>query len=287
MCQLGCVDVDPNPDSLGRFLGSGVTDEQCTTAGLQTDTDQDGLSDFCEKNLAAAFAPWMRYFYGDDVSHEGFWAARPITDGEVRVFYALGYYVDLGVFERMFECKLSTIGEILAECDGHHGDSEYIVLDLQYNASVQHWVLVDATYSHHNEPLLMPAGINGYASMIEFKDKVGGAPIAWVAQGKHANYPTQRTCDEGGGAPWPFILVFDFDICGGNDQWFRAASSANLNLGSNDHRLSDCLSSVNPFYQDPPHPQECFWSGARFYGWDLDHSTSSTGYGTNLREQGF
>ncbi len=175
MCQAGCIDIDPYPDSMGLFLGTAVTGETCM-GGIQTDTDQDGLSDYCEKNLATAFAPWMRYFYGDDVSHEGYWAARSVNDSTVRLFYALGYYVDLGVFERYTECKFSTIGEILAECDGHHGDSEFIWLDVNYRNALQHWVLSSAKYSHHTDALEMPTNPEGYASFLQWKDKLGGAP---------------------------------------------------------------------------------------------------------------
>src|SRR2546428_12080639 len=56
LCQLGCNEQDPNPTAPGVFLGSGVTPDVCIMGG-QTDADQDDLGDFCEKNLAFAFAP--------------------------------------------------------------------------------------------------------------------------------------------------------------------------------------------------------------------------------------
>jgi hypothetical protein len=78
LCQLGCVETDPDPESAGVFLGSGVTDEVCF-AGGQTDTDLDGLSTFCEKILAGAFAPELWYASNDDVGGEPHWVARPLN----------------------------------------------------------------------------------------------------------------------------------------------------------------------------------------------------------------
>jgi hypothetical protein len=289
MCQAGCIDIDPNPTSPGIFLGSAVTPDLCLTPGIQTDVDLDGLSDFCEKQIAAAFAPWMRYRMGDDVGYEGYWAARARSDSDVSVLYAFGYYIDLGVVEtEMTACRASTLGEILAECDGHHGDAEAVVLDVRYNTTTSHWVLVQADYSTHTDYLHMDTGPKGYALRLQYKTQPGGAPIVWVATYKHANYPTQQTCDAGGGAPWPLVELFPFDTCEGADQWFRADAQGTRNLGSNGVRLIDCVYSMNPFYQDPAHPPECFWSWSRFYGWDIDHSTyAEPGYGSRLRSFGF
>ena len=50
LCQLGCVQTDPDPNAPGIFLGSGVTPTACrrTNTNLITDSDGDGLGDFCE-----------------------------------------------------------------------------------------------------------------------------------------------------------------------------------------------------------------------------------------------
>lgn len=138
-CQLGCVEVDPYPSSPGIFLGSGVTQDVCFDG--QTDADADGLGDFCEKNLAEAFAPEMIYNNTDDIRRESYWAAKP-NGTKVRVFYALAYYFDLGLtgFD-YWECKAVSLWELIGECDGHHGDSEHVVLDLYYVPSTQHWLL--------------------------------------------------------------------------------------------------------------------------------------------------
>ena len=78
-CELGCIDPDPNPNAPGYYLGSGMTDEACYWNNY-TDGDQDGLGDFCEKNLAAAFAPELYYYSGDNVKREPRWAARVSDD---------------------------------------------------------------------------------------------------------------------------------------------------------------------------------------------------------------
>lgn len=69
LCQLGCVETDPNPSAPGVFLGSGVTPMQCF-GDMQTDADADGMGDFCEKSLAAAFAPELKYYSADNVGRE-------------------------------------------------------------------------------------------------------------------------------------------------------------------------------------------------------------------------
>ncbi len=95
MCQLGCMDVDPDPDSAGICLGSAVTEDLCF-GGEQSDSDGDGLSTFCELAAAAAFAPELYFAYNDDVGREPRWAAMPVRSTEIRIAYLISYYVDNG-----------------------------------------------------------------------------------------------------------------------------------------------------------------------------------------------
>ena len=118
--------------------------------------------------------------------------------------------------------------------------------------------------------------------------KKGGHPLAWVAWGKHANYSSQALCDAAGGAPSIVVWLFPWDTCSGNNVIARLDALGTRNLGSNSQRFIDCVSSVNPFYQDPAHPNECFWSRSLFYGWQLDHTTEDVeAYGPKLRAFGF
>lgn len=285
LCKAGCVEVDPNPALPGVFLSSAVTDANCF--GTQyTDTDQDGLGDRCEYDIAAAFAPTMKYVQGDDVSRESYWAARPVGGTSVMVEYQLGYYYDLGTQENYTACKLFTVGELLTECDGHHGDSESITLTATYNESSQHWVLTQASLSRHKGYIVLSTGPNGYPSDLQYVNRVGADPIIWVANGKHANYPSQADCDDGGTRFFPIYLVFSFETCQGVHSTFRAEFGGQRNIGSDNIRLIDCVTSENPFYQSPTR-EECLWTGNRFYGWQLDHTTSSDPYSARLEHDGF
>jgi hypothetical protein len=287
MCQLGCIpDEDPDPIADGEFVGASVTAAYCADSTASNDLDQDGMSDYCEKVLIAAFAPAIRYANTDDVQRESYWAARQLPDGKVRLFYAIGYYIDLGVISsKLTLCVLGLQGD---KCYPHHGDSEHVVLDTYFNPSTGHWLVDHAWYSHHgsyNEFGKLPS--KPYPLALSYPVKKGGYPLAWVARSKHANYPSQSACNAGGGGGSLGSFFFPFDDCTGNNSVVRLDALGNRNLGSNGHRLIDCVSSVNPFYQDPPHPQECFWSASKFYGWDIDHSTDSEGYGGQMRSFGF
>jgi hypothetical protein len=125
LCQLGCTEIDSNPNAPGVFLGSGVTPDVCYF-GTYTDADQDGLGDFCEKNLAAAFAPELYYTAGDDVRREPRWVARATTEERVMIGYLLSYYRDTG--SRSWQCTANPFYR--PECTGHNGDSETIYLEV-------------------------------------------------------------------------------------------------------------------------------------------------------------
>lgn len=287
MCQLGCLgDDDPpsDPPEDGISVGAELTATFCADTTISNDVDEDGMSDFCEKVLAEAFAPMIRYANTDDLSRESYWAARALAGGKVRLFYAIAYYFDLGVPETFPPCYV-------VECPGHHGDSEHIVLDIYFNASTGRWILDHAWYSHHETPYNEfdrgHLSKKAYPQALTYPGNLGGYPLSWVARGKHANYSTQSACNDGGGGGSIITVLFPWDDCTGNNSMARLDALGSRNLGSNGHRLIDCVSSVNPFYQDPPHPQECFWSAGSFYGWDLDHSTDSPGYGGKLRSFGF
>jgi hypothetical protein len=277
---------DPVETGPGYYGGGAITDRHC--AGLDggiNDIDQDLLADDCELWLAIKFRPKMIYDRADDVRRESYWAAKPVKTGFVRVFYALGYYFDLGTVP-LAQCKLSTVGELIAECSGHHGDSEHIILDLRYNTTTKHWYLAGGKLSRHEDYITLTAGSAGYTTMVSYPDKVGGYPQIFVARQKHANYPSRQSCNDGGGAPWPLIELFPFDDCSPNDQVFFPDVIASRNLGRYTHRLLDRVASTYSFYQDPPR-YEYMWSSGYFYGWQLDHTTHAKGYGELLLAQGF
>ena len=123
LCQAGCLDTDPNPDSAGVFIGATNTD-LCTEG---TDIDLDGLIDFCEKNLIQAFAPELNYSSADETGREPKWAAQWMDDSTVRLMYLLSYYRDAG--SSAFVCSLPPPFPV-ESCFGHNGDSEHLALDV-------------------------------------------------------------------------------------------------------------------------------------------------------------
>ncbi len=270
---------DPEEEAPGYYGGGQITDRYCAgLAGGINDADADVLSDDCELWLALKFAPRMIYDRNDDVRRESYWAVKPVKPGLVRVFYALGYYFDLGTTIDITQCKLITIGEVFSECDGHHGDSEWIILDLRYNATTQHWYLAGGKLSQHTGYGTLTAGSGGYPTTVKYPETPGGYPLIFVARQKHANYPSRETCNSGGAG--------NADDCSSNDQLFRPDVLANRNLGRYGRRLVDKVASTYPFYQDPVR-YEWMWSAPKFYGWQQDHSTSALGYGEILLAQGF
>jgi hypothetical protein len=282
-CLPGCTDTDPNPTYPGVYLSSFVNPEECRVG---TDEDLDRLSRRCENDLAYAFAPSMRHHSGDYVQREGYWAAQWENYNTVKILYMFGYYVDEGVqgSNNHTACELSSLS---LECDGHSGDSEHVVLYARYNEITQHWLLYSASLSHHGGHILAIAGTKGYLTGFAYSRKFGADPIIWVAQGKHANYPSQAACDAGNGGGYLVDLIFSYDTCGGNNSFFRATTGGTRNIGSNAKRILNCILSQNPFYQDPPRRAECFWSDPRFYGWQLDRTTSAAGYSEALTHHGF
>lgn len=284
LCQLGCIEPDPDVDQPGYFLGSGMSATACMSTS-QTDTDRDGLSDFCEKNLAAAFAPQLYYYSADEVGREPHWVAKPLSASLVRIGYLLSYYRDAG--NNSFGCSLPGAP---SSCNGHNGDSEGIYLDVIYSSSTGHWMLRTAHYSAHESIRPYDAVKCTFISsdvgcvLLEYPNKYRGYPRAYVSQGKHANYANRYECDNGGfgGA----------DICDRLNTAARVVSGAILNLGSRAVHTpaQDCMESSNPsFTYYGSGKTECYWTTRNFRGWIpfTIGGDSSSPYSTQLSTMGF
>jgi hypothetical protein len=279
LCEQGCLEEDPNPTQPGIFLGSGVTPDLCFDPSMQTDFDADGLSEFCEKNIAAAFAPELAVAASDNTEREPRWVAQPgqTTSGlGVRVVYMLAYYVDNGP---LVLCESDPLSEFFAgdgACDGHFGDSEAITLDIYYNPAWSHWVLDRAIYSKHetNNVYIRPPN-KAYPTLLKYPGKSGGYPRSFVAYSKHANYASDAACDAGG--------VLGSDSCLA-DTFERVTAGEPLNVGSYAVPYADCVHSANPTM--PPEEIECFWTFKRFAGW-LGGEPDAGAYRARLADLGF
>ena len=274
MCQAGCQDLDPSPDSPGVFLGQGARPTDCF-GGAQNDVDQDGVGDFCENRVALAFAPQLVVSTTDMVGREPRWAMRVVSnDGPVQalgIFYALSYYVDNGTTDPLCE---NFFGAPL--CRGHYGDSENLIFRVDYDSTSTHWVLTEADLSQHGAHQNLFADESGYVSALAYPLHPGGAPRIWVAYSKHANYASVKSCDRG--------AYFHMDLCQAPFSYTWLGVDGNGDLGSSTHHLIDCVSSTNPLYSG--NGQECYWSASRFSGWQF-MTPDCEGYGTQLSGAGF
>lgn len=291
MCHEGFCggEDDPPPvvDPPGVYLGTGITASKCYVSGsVSTDLDHDNLADICEANLALSFAPLLQYSSGDDIRGEPYWAAQKIMVGyepRVEILYLLNYYYDLGVVSTSYTaCKLGSGAELLAECDGHHGDSEWIRLDVKYDLEYKRWVLVRAVLSVHTSTYDYSAGNNPYVMQLEYPANPGWYPRVWVAISKHGNYPSVAACNGGGGAG-----IAPFDSCESNNSTMRVYAPATRNIGSWQYQLKNCVATTDYFRALNNPAPECLWTAPLFYGWDIDHSTSSEGNRASLRDGGF
>lgn len=274
LCQAGCQDTDPDPEAPGVYLGSATTADLCIDGG-QTDTDLDGLSDFCEASLGPAFAPELRYASNDDIGRESHWVAMPVEDYPiVRIAYLLSYYQDNGTSSPL--CN-NSFGD--GPCAGHYGDSEWIVLDVQYDGSSHHWVLKTAYYSQHESMATYGQGANEYPTQLYYPSHAGVYPRSWVAFGKHANYGSLSECNAGG--------QLGYDSCTLANSSVRVTAGDNLNLGSRGTHTTaqDCMISSNPVLA-PYGYTECYWTNQSFGGWS-GSIPNSAAYSPKLAIMGF
>lgn len=284
MCQEGFCggETDPNPTAPGYYIASSVTPDACLYGG-HTDADVDQLSDFCEKNLASAFAPQLHYYQYDETGREPHWVARRIAEEGVRLGYLLSYYRDAGSSSP--GCSLPFHPP---SCDGHNGDSEAIFLDLYYDYGTEHWVLGAARFSQHGS-LKTYDGDGCTATSfgcvyLQYPDRPQGYPRAWVSEGKHANYANLQDCNHGGfGAA---------DTCDQVNIFARVVAGVASNLGSRSYHSTgqDCIESSNPSYLYYGSGRtECYWTVKPFQGWIPDSvgGANSSPYSEILEDMGF
>lgn len=284
----GCPTCDPDPSPLapGIWLGYRNTPGRCFLAVPgetgSGDVDHDAMVDSCEEYVSYAFRPMLRTTPGDlDLSRESYWQAfycgavvNCFTGGgwEARIIYLLGYHEDNGDNNGCPE--FAGFGW----CNGHPGDSEFVVLDVHYNAVTQHWELYNAFLSaHYNDTGDSSAWAT--ASAFSYPETSLGYPRVWVSLDKHGNYASQSDCEDGG--------TLNEDTCAGGLDSGRfevpsGLSWASGNIGSARVKFKDQVSSVTGLGTGT----EYFWSDIRFCGWDAYAATyrpnCSTSYASNL-----
>lgn len=281
------------PGGVGAEVG--WTEERCvasaapsgSTRGLFADADLDGLADGCEMALAYAFAPLLVVdpdecgWNAERRMLDGGWlwaVGRARGDGPVRVAYLPAYVDDCG-------WSLPACAVLPRTCRPHAGDSEAIVVELR-PLSGGRWRTARVFLSAHCH-----GRSDGRCRWFEGAElerfrrvdgRVGGAPVVWVASGKHANYPSPGACDAG---------HWGFDACDRNTASFHYPIDPLRNLGSHERPTPalDTQRCVPAFavgldgVVDDPNASECPWDDDRFRGW-RGGGEGATGYAVYLRE---
>ncbi len=171
---------------------------------------------------------------------------------------------------------------------GHSGDSEFIILDLQFSNGYQHWYVQEMITSAHYGTGADGTRRSTYQGAIEWGDATqhpGGYPAVWVAHNKHANYPTRDWCNAGRG-----FGGLAHDNCDPNSLYTqRLAFVHTRNVGSFQQNLPAPLSCVTSQLRPAFNPgTECFWkmpttSSVAFNGWmQYPYGEPPTVYGAIL-----
>ena len=281
---LGCRRSPTAVTTMGGGVRLAWSATQCRAA--QHDSDRDDLDDGCEFELAQAFAPELIVDSRDCLWQAGtsparlaggyLFAAQPLGEG-VRLAYLPAYYRDCGWSGAACVVRAG-------RCGSHSGDSELILVDVEPSVAGD-WRTTAVFLSAHcfgrSDGRCRWYRGDELSSFEWLGGNRSGAPRVWVARGKHANYPTQDSCDSG---HW-FL-----DTCDGNGVQMRfPILTPRQNIGSRRHPSpppGGCLVAAElpiPGGEVAEQATECLWSEAReFGGWQSDTSRRATAYSRYL-----
>ena len=274
----------------GETIGLRISLPTADCYGANQDADSDGFDDRCELELAAAFAPelvidssdclWQPEASPPRLGGGYLFAVQPLGTN-VRIAFLPAYYRDCGWSGLSCAVRVGV-------CGSHPGDSELILLDVA-PSGLDHWRTNGVFLSAHC------FGRSGgrcrwyrgdELRSFDWLDAIPfGAPRVWVAAGKHANYPTRRSCDAG---HW-FL-----DSCDHNSRRVRfAVLTRRQNIGSRARRFPSpdgCMSGGSlPLGAEGVEraSRECIWDETHpFRGWQAstgaDAPTSYAHYLTRI-----
>jgi hypothetical protein len=198
-----------------------------------------------------------------------FFAVKPV-DSMIRIAYLPAYFRDCGWSGS--KCWLPWV-----DCAPHNGDSEFMVIDVRFGAGSA--PIVQAVFLSAHCFGRSSSGCRWYRGReLQQFEWSGTAPVIWVAEGRQANYPTRRSCDQG---------HLGIDSCDRNDVRYTFPVAADRNLGSRESptHAEGCVSGKD--LHSPAaaaETKECFWMvGAQFRGWQTS-GRGVTGYVRYLTE---
>lgn len=151
------------------------TPSQIFSVTIFTDSDADGVRDYCEEQLARVFEPLLQFHPGEDTSgREPKFAAQRMPFGTgMAIAYLLSYYEDGGYWWG----------------SAHPGDSEFIVVELGPDGP--NWRIYQVLTSAHFRAFEPGSEWNPPE---EFPSQYAPRPRVLVAENKHANYATFSEC---------------------------------------------------------------------------------------------
>jgi hypothetical protein len=210
--------------------------------GCHRDDDEDNVADSDEVMLAEIFAPVLIYGELEQSSARIPHFALFAGDDFISIFYALSYRIDGGDLDH-------------GGATGHVGDPEFIVVVATFENDN-----LDKVYVY----LSAHFGASTDASQWWTDDELewdgrgdGLHPVVWVAENKHANYPTRDDCEIG--------AVFQ-DQC--SDESRRLLEiRPDRNLGQSWAPLRDRVDSGSY--------SEWYWTDRRFCGWKVSSNRDS------------
>ncbi len=236
----------------------------CDAQGV--DGDRDGLSDRCELAMATRHAPLLNVSANgcNVVKREAakrlgggyLYAVARIQEG-YRIAYMPAYFRDCGWHG--LKCRLPWIN-----CEAHWGDSEFIVVDIA--PQPDHYSVVGIFLSAHCFGK-SGSGCRWFRGkdLVPFQwNEQDVSPVVWVANGRNANYRSQRSCERGHWA---------VDTCSGERLRYRFPIRAESNVGSRSVPRSPRGCVPSQYVDDKnehtsPGAVECLWDVSMpFGGW--------------------
>lgn len=263
--QEGCREpvADLCSDCPGIHVGWSL--DQCVQSGSKTlwfvDRDEDTVDDWCEYDLAYEFRPQLvfmpdcnwdaglnrmggEYFFAASISRG---SVKFPQRGAVRLIYMPAYYHDCGLGaedEEAFDRP-------------HSGDSEFIIIDLGFDKGTNHWLTSAVFLSAHCEEITGAKCQEWPPSAFLWVAERVGAPFVYVAERKHANYPSVGEC------LW-------FERCSSSGPTYRYPIWTSANIGQGLAQLVNCTQGLSSRGMKDPGVGECLWTSSRFNGWQAE-----------------
>jgi hypothetical protein len=263
------------------ILLPGISMTMCEDVTNYVDSDHDRVNDTCEEALSQAFAPLMRQNQNSslwDASNN--WTGGEYYHGATRLwYYDYGYrfFIRLAYLPAYY----ADGGNCPLNC-GHDGDSEFMMVDVEYVPSTGRFMTISVFLSAHCN-----AGQFGFwdddcrsysPDFFWYVDGVDrGAPIVWVANGTNANYPSLARCDNG---------THYYDDCSSYAAAVRFPVSPDFNFGNVGYHQGAVHARRNLVMTNPSRTEHFFDRLGVFGGW-RSSTTDTTPYGRILHSFGF